>query len=167
MEKFSWVPFYTELAKKLLNYKNNRRKLADFVYTLDKTDYLKMQDKSKITDIDPFSFFGIFNRGTTDDNRKENLKKVKVFFSLGSEIPSDFSGIPVLDNRNSFYFSWYDKKSLKESCDEFWNLFENAVSGKISQEEFKEFTPIYFDMHSARGLINVRKMNAPIKRTSG
>lgn len=34
-KKFTWIPFYTELAKKLLEYKNNRSDLVKIVYELD------------------------------------------------------------------------------------------------------------------------------------
>lgn len=29
--RFSWIPFYSELAKALLAYKNNRKPLVDFI----------------------------------------------------------------------------------------------------------------------------------------
>ena len=136
-EKFTWISFYKELSKKLLNYKNNRRELADFVYTLDNTEYLKMEDGSRIKDIDPFSFYGIFNRGISEDKRKRNLKKIKDFFQITSEIPLDFCGIPVIDNRRSFYFEWFSDASLKVSCDTIWNIFEKVVFKTVSQEDFE------------------------------
>ena len=79
VEKYTWIPFYKELATKLLKYKDNRNELVKLIYSFDKTEYLHMEDKSKITDIDPFSFYGIFNRGITEDNRKKSLKKINNF----------------------------------------------------------------------------------------
>ena len=32
-ERFSWIPFYSELAKALLAYKDERKPLVDFVYS--------------------------------------------------------------------------------------------------------------------------------------
>ena len=31
--RFSWIPFYSELAKTLLTYKNDRMLLVDFIYS--------------------------------------------------------------------------------------------------------------------------------------
>ena len=138
MSDFTWIPFYKELAIKLLDYKNNRSELVDLVYSFDKTEYLHMEDKSKITDIDPFSFYGTFNRGITEDNRKNNLKKIKQFFQLDSEIPSNFDGIPILNNQKSFYFAWYSQKTLNQSCDSYWYLFEKAVNKNIQQEDIEK-----------------------------
>ena len=54
-EKFTWIPFYMELSKALLIYKDNRKPLVDFIYSeLSKVgekslvDYLHMKDGSKI-----------------------------------------------------------------------------------------------------------------------
>jgi hypothetical protein len=71
-ERYTWIPFYAELAKALLAYKNNRKPLVDFVYSELSTvggrslvDYIHMEDGSKVKDIDPFSLFAIFNRQLT------------------------------------------------------------------------------------------------------
>lgn len=31
--RFSWIPFYSEQAKTLLTYKNDRKPLVDFIYS--------------------------------------------------------------------------------------------------------------------------------------
>ena len=38
---YSWIPFYKELAKKLLGYRSNRSPLLSFIY--DNRDFLKAQ----------------------------------------------------------------------------------------------------------------------------
>ena len=142
VEKYTWIPFYKELATKLLKYKDNRNELVKLIYSFDKTEYLHMEDKSKITDIDPFSFYGIFNRGITEDNRKKTLKKIKEFFQLINEIPYDFDGIPILNNQKSFYFKWDSYEILKQSCNFYWNLFEKVVNRTITQKNIEELANI-------------------------
>lgn len=142
VEKYTWIPFYKELATKLLKYKDNRNELVKLIYSFDKTEYLHMEDKSKITDIDPFSFYGIFNRGITEDNRKKSLKKIKEFFQLINEIPYDFDGIPILNNQKSFYFKWDSYEILKQSCNFYWNLFEKVVNRTITQKDIEELANI-------------------------
>ena len=114
--KFTWPPLYEELAKALLRYKEDRTELVKWIYDdLGKVTgadgqslvaYLKQKDGSKILDIDPFSVFAIFNRNTSWGNRTELLNHFKKKLGLTLDIPTDFNGIPTVDARRSFFFSW-------------------------------------------------------------
>lgn len=132
--KFTWIPFYQELAKKLLEYKNKRNELIEFIFSEEGleefSDYLHLQDKNqKINDIDPFSFFGMFNRGKQKfENRKKILEKIKQKLNIEAEVPSDFSGIPVLNYMRMFYYHWKDISTLKDSCDKLWNAFGELMN---------------------------------------
>lgn len=138
-ENFSWIPFYSELAKALLAYKNNRKPLVDFVYSdlsqvggRSLVDYIHMEDGSKVKDIDPFSLFAIFNRHLRPENKRGFLQKFKDKFGFKSDIPEDFDGIPTVNSQRAFFFNWADKN--KESIEQFWELFEGVVLDKdISQ----------------------------------
>ena len=138
-ENFSWIPFYSELAKALLAYKNNRKPLVDFVYSdlsqvggRSLVDYIHMEDGSKVKDIDPFSLFAIFNRHLRPENKRGFLQKFKDKFGLKSDIPEDFDGIPTVNSQRAFFFNWADKN--KESIEQFWELFEGVVLKKdVSQ----------------------------------
>ena len=137
--RFSWIPFYSELAKALLAYKNNRKPLVDFVYSeLSKVggkslvDYIHMEDGSKVKDIDPFSLFAIFNRKLRPENKNGFLQKFKDRFGLKSDIPKDFDGIPTVNSQRAFFFNWAEKN--EESIQQFWEIFESVVLEKdISQ----------------------------------
>jgi len=141
---FTWVPFYKELAQGLLRYKDNRRTLVDWIYSdLGKitrddgrplVDYLHQKDGSRIVDIDPFSVYGIFNRGIKWTNRTDLLKKFKEHFGLASDVPTDFDGIPVLDSRRAFFFSWGDENEVIIRAQ--WDLFEKVVKGQDCEQEF-------------------------------
>ena len=138
-ERFTWIPYYAELAKALLAYKNNRKPLVDFVYSdlsevggRSLIDYIHMEDGSKVKDIDPFSLFAIFNRHLRPENKRGFLQKFKDKFGLKSDIPEDFDGIPTVNSQRAFFFNWADKN--KESIEQFWELFEGVVLEKdISQ----------------------------------
>ena len=43
---FTWIPFYMEMAEKLLGFKEYRKPLLDIVYALDKkfVGYIKTED---------------------------------------------------------------------------------------------------------------------------
>ena len=135
---FSWIPFYKELAKALLIYKEDRSPLVDFIYSElskvgDKSlvDYLHMRDGSRIKDIDPFSVYGIFNRNLKLINKIAFLQKFKDKLNLVSDVPTDFEGIPTVDARRAFFFSWSDNGERIRSL---WAMLENVITGKdISQ----------------------------------
>ncbi len=139
--KFSWIPFYQELAEELLKYKDKRDFLMDFIYSENGigqyTNYLHLKDKSKKTnDIDPFSFFGIFNRGILNSNRTNILQKIKNHFGIAAEVPVDFDGIPVLDNRRSFYFDW---DNVQGSCHYLWDVYEKFMNQDSLDEFFNNY----------------------------
>lgn len=138
-EKFTWIPFYTELAKALLAYKNDRKPLVDFIYSdLSKVgnkslvDYIHMKDGSHVKDIDPFSVFAIFNRSLKLENKMAFLQKFKDRFGLKADLPKDFDGIPTVNSQRAFFFNWAEKNA--ESIRQFWELFEGVVlENDISQ----------------------------------
>ena len=147
-EKFPWIPFYMEFAKALLSCKNDRKPLVDFIYSElskvgDKSlvDYIHMRDGSKVKDIDPFSVYGIVNRNLKIENKIDFLQRFKEKFNLKAEVPTDFIGIPTVDSRRAFFFSWDDNG---ERIRDLWDLFENVILEKPIKP--------YFDRVIADGL---------------
>lgn len=144
--KFTWVSLYEELAQALLRYKEDRTELVEWIYEdlgkVTRADgqslvaYLKQKEGSKIIDIDPFSVFAIFNRSTSWENRTELLTHFKKKFRLTSTIPSDFSGIPTVDARRSFFFSW--KSDNSKVIHDLWQLFEKVISNHDISEAFDQ-----------------------------
>lgn len=144
--KFTWVPLYEELAQALLRYKEDRTELVEWIYEdlgkVTRSDgqslvaYPKQKDGSKILDIDPFSVFAIFNRNTSWENRTELLTHFKKKFRLTSTIPSDFNGIPTVDARRSFFFSW--KSDNSKVIHDLWQLFEKVISDHDISEAFDQ-----------------------------
>ncbi len=139
---FTWIPFYTELAKKLLSCKNDRKSLVDWIYAeLSKVgekslvNYLKMEDKSPIKDIDPFSVFAIFNRNLKWVNKIAFLQKFKEKFNIESEIPDDFEGIPTVNSQKAFFFNWTYEKNYT-SVQAMWDLFEDVVLERDFSKSF-------------------------------
>lgn len=126
---FTWIPFNMELADKLLEYKDKREELKDKIMHLPKELISYLINSQKIDNLDPFSVFAIFNRGITDKNRKSLIAIIKNEFEIHADIPQDFDGIPVFDNRNSY---------LNEENDEIWHFFESTIN------KASDF-PLYFD----------------------
>ena len=81
--------------------------------------------------IDPFSVMGVMNRRITDANRTLLAKILAEKFGVKIPAPTQFAGIPVLDNRRSFFVG----------DDELWNLFAHALESadtNVFSNEFKE-----------------------------
>ena len=141
-EQFTWIPFYKELSHALLAYKDKRKELVEWIYTeLSKIkgvggkpliDYIHEKDGSHISDIDPFSVFAIFNRATS--SRSTFLEAFKTKFNVSEPVPTDFDGIPVVDARRSFFFSW--ESDNKERIETIWTLFEKALHEEDFSKEF-------------------------------
>ena len=139
---FTWIPIYTELAQRLLSYKNNRHELIDLIYhnnvLKNYTSYLHRQDGQPLNDIDPLSFFGIFNRGNSFENRKVMLSEIKAALNLSKEVPEDFDGIPVLDNRKSFYLHWDNVEAVSKSCSDLWDFFASFMANNLKEQDFND-----------------------------
>ncbi len=146
MSSFTWIPFYTELAKKLLKYKNDRKPLVDWIYSdlsavkgnggKSLVNYIKEQDGSQVKDIDPFSVFAIFNRNTTHLKRMEFLSLFKKHFEVEAEVPIDFDGVPTVDSRRSFFFHW--ELDRKHEINDQWDLFEKAITDADIEVSFNK-----------------------------
>lgn len=142
--KYTWIPIYQELANTLLQYKDNRKPLVDWIYNNLSSilnnkgkpliNYLHEKDGSRINDIDPFSVYAIFNRGISNTNRSEILKKFKECFKLQSDIPSDYDGIPIVNPMRSFFFSW--ENDNKERIENLWKLFYKVLRGEDFSTEY-------------------------------
>ena len=138
-DRFSWIPFYTELAEKILTYKDKRKELTDIVYEVGElVGYLHNAKQQKFEELHPFAVFGLFNRSLTKENRKRILLHFKDKLKLNSEIPADFDGIPLLNNQNSFWGLPYHETADKSVVDENWELFETALAGNFNENLFCE-----------------------------
>ena len=135
---FTWIPFYMEMADKLLSFKDNRKGLLKIVYGITEklTGYIRTEDGSHVADIDPFTVFGIFNRGITDGNRFKLCNYFKEELEIDADVPSEFDGVPVLNNMSS---TFYWRENLNTDIQPLWDLFDAALNSN------EDLLPKYFD----------------------
>jgi len=134
MAQFTWIPFYKELARKLLLYRDKQPELVDFLKGLNREGLptIPLNDNSPNSNnpknvIDPFTFFATFNRGIKDANRIKILEKIKSRFQLDSQVPTDFSGIPVLNNLKSRFFN-LKESHYTDNISLLWKIAETAIN---------------------------------------
>ncbi|MBQ3771034.1 MAG: hypothetical protein II834_03800, partial [Bacteroidaceae bacterium] len=134
---FDWIPFYEELAKKLLKYKDKPYELASIIYNnFDRNSeisFLHDSDGSDYAEIDPFTVYGIFNRRV--NNRFALIKKLKDVFKIKANIPTTLDGIPIQNNMNSAFCCFSkDRSADGKDIERFWLLFEEAQKNKPDME---------------------------------
>lgn len=128
-KNFLWVKFYTAFADKLLDFENDRKTLLDKlvkVYEGLGMKFQKLEQDDSIIDIDPFTVFGMFNKGITEANRIAIIKAFAKEFGVDSsiELPTNFDGIPVLNNLKAVFFGWSRPDT---DIDNIWALFRVAL----------------------------------------
>ena len=138
-QNFSWIPFYMEMADKLLAFKNNRKALVDIMYSLDSqyVSYIHTNDGGYYPDIDPFTFFGIFNRGNSFEKRKKIAAFFKERLGVKAEVPENYEGIPIVFAVMSC-FCW--SENIDTNIQPLWNLFEAVL--KKEQEKIENLFDI-------------------------
>ena len=138
-QNFSWIPFYMEMADKLLAFKNNRKALVDIMYSLDSqyVSYIHTNDGGLYPDIDPFTFFGIFNRGNSFEKRKKIAAFFKERLGVKAEVPENYEGIPIVFAVMSC-FCW--SENIDTNIQPLWDLFEAVL--KKEQEKIENLFDI-------------------------
>jgi 5-methylcytosine-specific restriction enzyme B len=130
-EYLIWVAFYTELAKKLQGYISNRITLIEKIQHIYQSLNIKaprLDSGETVIDIDPFTVFGLFNKGVTDTNRIAFLNGLSDAFSISAAVPEHFDGVPVLNNLNATYYRFSDDPERgKRDIDHLWELFIAAL----------------------------------------
>jgi 5-methylcytosine-specific restriction enzyme B len=134
MARFSWIAIYEELATALLAWPNRQSELVAFLDGLRQSGckIVPLQDldtagtRFLLQEIDPFTFFGSFNRGITQENRIAILSACKTHFRLAAPVPEDFTGIPVLNNQRSWFFRYAESRGEIDIA-KLWRVFERAL----------------------------------------
>ena len=170
--EFEWIPLYEGIASKLLDYKDRRSELVEYVKTLAKESnatYIK----EDMDDIDPFTVMGMFNRGMTIKTRKIIAGRLADFLGVMHLVPEHFGpSVPRLHNTSSWFFAHKEKRGAND-IDSLWDFLETALSFAESNnqdEEIKQrFIQIYDKVIKQRqikwnitiGLYWIRPRNYP------
>lgn len=154
MEQFKWTSFYSEFATSLLQYADDRENLIEVVKEIYRRADMKLPTLEKgnnIIDIDPFTIFGLFNKGITDDNRISILKQIKELFNISAEVPDNFDGIPVLNNMSATFYYFTGERG-EYDIDNLWHLFKNAIDYSESKGNEADFIDVFNKVISQKGV---------------
>jgi 5-methylcytosine-specific restriction protein B len=150
--QFEWIDFYSEFATKLLSFKSNRKTLIDkinAVYAAIDMKVPKLESGDEIIDIDPFTIFGLFNKGITNANRIAIIGSIAKEFGIEAKVPDNFDGIPVLNNLKATFYGFKDDRK-EDDIDNIWNVFEAALvladeDNDVNRAEFSKWYDVVHD----------------------
>lgn len=148
-EHCTWIGFYEELADALLPYMEDRKALIDKLQALYEDIDMKLPklDSSSVpTDIDPYTLYGLFNKGISEANRRKIVAAIAETFGIKAEQPHDFDGIPVLNNLNATFYAFVgDDRRGEHDIDNLWRVFEAelALAANDNAENRREFVEAF------------------------
>ena len=131
---FSWIPIHEEAARALLAYENRQPELIALLVKMTEQglNVIPLRDHpTEGTDgplqaVDPFTFFAVFNRSLTQQNRHKNWTYLKQAWGLQSAVPTDFHAIPTLSPQNAWFFGWgYHREP--QDIPKLWKLARAVV----------------------------------------
>ena len=135
---YTWIPFYKEFSQKLLQFRNDRKPLVDWIYNnLDGyINHLKdAPDGRRVPDVDPFTVFAIINRGITQDRKREICTKFKGFLYISAPVPQDFDGVIEMNSKQSNFMAFVDRRK-EGDIERLWNVFEAATHGQDIEKQY-------------------------------
>ena len=146
--QFTWIGFYEELADKLLAYRNRHDDLINKLTSIYESIGMSLPklEADELLDIDPFTVFGLFNKGITNTNREKIIAGIAEVFGIAADQPSDFEGIPVINNLNATFYAFAnDDRRGEHDIDNLWRVFETelALAANDSEENRKAFVEAF------------------------
>lgn len=160
-ERFVWTKFYNEFATKLLLFKKNRKPLIEKLSSLAENmggisllvDKFKDGSSAPLQDICPFTLMGSFNRGLKLENRIKIAEELGKFIGVTEPVPSTFEAIPILNNQNSWFFSYSTHRGEKD-IDLLWEVFDVAIkyADSDSSVNLLDFAAAYESASKIRGV---------------
>ena len=147
--KYIWIDFYSKFIDVLMKYIDDRATLISKIKNVYKTIGINLPtletNDNNVVDIDPFTIYGLFNKGITTNNRVRIIRGLAEEFSVESTIPKEFTGIPVLNNMSAVFYHFLGDRG-EDDIDNLWKLCKAALdyAENKSKENRKKFVE-YFD----------------------
>ncbi|WP_407394217.1 AAA family ATPase [Methanobrevibacter sp.] len=156
-EKIEWTDFYIEFADKLLQYKDNRRKLINKIQNVFNElgmtlPTLERDEEGRDIipfDIDPFTVFALFNKQISYENRVNILNQIKKEFNLNNNVPNSFHGIATVNNLKAAFFLFSENRG-ENDINNLWELFEIALN--YSNDNNGEFISAFNNVLTQQGI---------------
>ena len=168
-KRYTWIPFYMEVADKLLAYRDRREELVKGIHAIaaGKEYATVLQDRSAdgsrmpLTDICPFTVMALFNRGIRDENRTQIARELAHFLGVTEQVPTSFVAIPTVNNQSTWFFSYADKRK-PDDIDKLWEVFARAIAHANCEGEYEETRTAFCEAYDAALEVSGVKWNLSI-----
>lgn len=123
--KYTWMPFFEEMAKNLMSFDNpaGRKQLVNLAKPIFDAGLNSVTIDAEVKMLDPFSFIGIIRRLSDLKSDSNYWKEVKKELKISAPIPSDLDGCPSFRNdRYPLSYRLYDENIIES----LWKLFKAA-----------------------------------------
>lgn len=165
---FPWIDFYESVATALLGHKGDRKGLVSKVHEIiSQLRFSPMVDQfgdgteGPLRDICPFTVMGLFNRQYKSENRKIIATELANFLQVdepSDHVFQDGNGVPVLDNRNSWFFG-YEVDRKDDDIDVLWDAFAAALKyADAASSEYKGILVTAFNDAKSRHMVGLGKL---------
>ena len=128
--EYDWIPFYTEFADKLLEYKGKNAQLFTIISRILSKQGIKnpfVDKDGNQYDICPFTVFALFNIDSPKQDRLAILTEIKNEFDIKSPVPSSFKGCKTISSRALYFFSRSNNFYQQYDITNNWDLLESAI----------------------------------------
>jgi hypothetical protein len=136
---FEWVPFFNELAVKLLEYENNQVELISILEKIGIENGLSDQDpqgvKIPMTEIDPFTFFSLITKYGSNNKKFEFFDKLKNYIEFKNPVPKTYEGVPISNGQSSWFFR-YKYERLESDIKNLWTIYKESLSGSLTEDSY-------------------------------
>lgn len=151
-----WIDFYSEFAETLCQYAQDRLALIEKIKQVYQTIQMKLptlERDNQLEDIDPFTVFGLFNKGITDANRVKIMKGFADAFHIKAPVPDQFVGVPAMNNQMATFY-WFKGGRGERDIDNLWGIFLAALeySKTHSEESRGKFIHFYDTVIQQKGV---------------
>ena len=135
---FTWVPFYREVAARVLEYEDRQDELLALLREMGEKGLkpVLLNDRDDrdqliaLAEIDPLTFFASWNRGSKDAHRRAICEFLKAKWRLDAAIPADFDGIPTVNPQSSWFFA-YQHTRKSDDIPKIWRFVRVALEADI------------------------------------
>lgn len=150
----AWIQFYMEFADKLRHA--DRKVLIERikgVYASIGMRLPKLERDDEVIDIDPFTIFGLFNKGISNVNRIHILSGFAREFGVTAPVPQSFDGIPVMNNQAATFYYFIGDRGERD-IDNLWELFHAALdyADDAGEGNRRRFVEAYDAVLAQRGI---------------
>ena len=138
----SWIPFYRELAEKLVEdgWRERQGELVRMLKEMgnEGLPVPKPLKELPVDHIDPFSFYASFNYQMTKSNRAEMMFALADRFEIVPNLKTVAFYVPDITAQNAIFFNWEKQRDYVKRVEHHWNMFEFVLNADPFADGFDE-----------------------------